>query len=193
MNSSSLKLETFLNNTNKLLILFAFFILAIATAPVVKAEKSPQVHSSIASNMQVPTLNMQAQMVVYKSPTCGCCGDWVDHMNAVGFMTKIQHPQDLNAIKETLGVAPVYQACHTATMQDYTFEGHIPADVIQKFLGNKPSNALGLAVPGMPMGSPGMDTNGNFRPYQVLQLNKDGSSTPYASVSARNTVYLENK
>jgi hypothetical protein len=186
MNSISLKLETFLNNTNKLLILLAFFIISIAVTPVVKAEKSPQAHSSIASNMQ-------AQMVVYKSPTCGCCGGWVDHMNAAGFMTTIQHPTDLNAIKETLGVAPVYQACHTATMQGYTFEGHIPADVIQTFINNKPSDVLGLAVPGMPMGSPGMDTNGSFRPYQVLQLNKDGSSTPYATVSARNTIYLENK
>jgi hypothetical protein len=114
-------------------------------------------------------------------------------MKQMVFSPTIKHPNNLNTIKKELGIAPVYQACHTATLQGYAFEGHIPADVIRQFLAEKPSDVIGLAVPGMPMGSPGMDTNRKYRPYQVLQLNKDGSSTPYATVSASNTVYMEKK
>ncbi|MGS2716877.1 DUF411 domain-containing protein [Eionea flava] len=132
-------------------------------------------------------------MMVYKSPSCGCCLAWMEHVNEAGFTTTVQHPKDLNTIKQSLGISPAYQACHTATWKNYVFEGHIPADVIQHFLTNKPRNALGLAVAGMPMGSPGMDTNRPYRAYQVLQLNQDGSSTPYANVSANNTTYLEKK
>lgn len=138
-----------------------------------------------------PVTATSESMVVYKSPSCGCCGAWIDHMTEAGFSSTVQHPKNLNAIKQTLGVAPAYQACHTSTLQDYVFEGHIPADVIQHFLANKPVNAAGLAVAGMPMGSPGMDTDRPFRAYQVVQLNQDGSSTPYATVSASNTIYLE--
>lgn len=149
-----------------------------------------------AALIHIPTVNAEKiakPMVVYKSPTCGCCGAWVDHIEQAGFSTKIEHPSDLNTIKDQLGVSPVYQACHTANLQGYVFEGHVPADVIQQFLINKPKDAVGLAVPGMPLGSPGMDTDRQFRPYQVLQLNKDGSSTPYAKVSSSKTIYLEKK
>lgn len=148
-----------------------------------------------AALIYIPTANAEKiarPMVVYKSPTCGCCGAWVDHMNEAGFSTKIQHPNDMNTIKDQLGISPVYQACHTAAHKGYVFEGHIPADVIEHFLTKKP-DALGLAVPGMPLGSPGMDSDRAFRPYQVLQLNNDGSSTPYAKVSASKTIYLEKK
>jgi hypothetical protein len=153
-----------------------------------------------AALIHVPSVNAETvkkpiakPMVVYKSPSCGCCGAWVDHMEQEGFSTTIKHPNDLNSIKQQLGIAPAYQACHTATLQGYAFEGHIPADVIRRFLAAKPADAVGLAVPGMPMGSPGMDTNRKYRPYQVLQLNKDGSSTPYAAVSANKTIYMEKK
>ena len=142
-----------------------------------------------------PVIATSEPMVVYKSPSCGCCGAWIDQMTEAGFSSTIKHPSDLNSIKQQLGVAPRYQACHTATQSEHVFEGHIPADVIQHFLDNTPSHALGLAVPGMPMGSPGMDmdrdTEKKFRPYTVLQLNKDGSSTPYAAVSAREISYQE--
>jgi hypothetical protein len=146
----------------------------------------------------VPTVNagtsakIESPMVVYKSPSCGCCGAWIDHMKAEGFSTTTQHPKNLNTIKDQLGIQPRYQACHTATHSGYVFEGHIPADVIQHLLDNKP-DVIGLAVPGMPMGSPGMDTHRSFRPYDVLVLNKDGSSTPYARISADKTIYLEGK
>ncbi|MFT5707270.1 MAG: hypothetical protein ACI9ES_001561 [Oceanospirillaceae bacterium] len=133
---------------------------------------------------------VKKSMVIYKSPSCGCCAAWVDHMKHANFNTKIQHPNSMNAIKKELGIASVYQACHTAVYNGYVFEGHIPAAVVQHFLTDKP-DALGLAVPGMPMGSPGMDTDGYFSPYQVLLLNKDGTSKPYAKVSVGTISYLQ--
>jgi hypothetical protein len=131
-------------------------------------------------------------MIIYKSPSCGCCTAWVDHIKHAGFSAKIQHPQNINLIKNTLGVASTYQACHTASLNGYLFEGHIPATVIKNFLGDQP-DALGLAVPGMPMGSPGMDTAGSFNPYHVLLLKKDGTSEVYATVSSNNISYSEVK
>jgi hypothetical protein len=128
-------------------------------------------------------------VTIYKSPSCGCCEEWVKHIEQAGFTTRIQHPDNLNEIKEQLAVAPLYQACHTAVAQGYVFEGHIPAVVMQRFLAEAPGAALGLAVPGMPLGSPGMDTDQAFRPYKVLRLNKDGSSTPYARVAPDNITY----
>jgi len=122
---------------------------------------------------------------VYKSETCGCCVNWIEHMNAHGFDSKIHHPADLNAVKAELGVLPQWQSCHTAvTTEGYLFEGHIPAKYIQQFLSNPPADALGLAVPGMPLGSPGMEVGNQFNPYNVLQMNKDGSSKIYASITS---------
>ena len=139
-----------------------------------------------------PTIRLQS-MQVYKSPSCGCCTAWVKHMKRARFNTVSRHPNNLKTIKKQFNISQENQACHTSTLQGYAFEGHIPANVIQKFLIEKPENSIGLAVPGMPMGSPGMDTNKNFSPYQVLLLNSDGSHTPYAEISANKTVFLESR
>lgn len=121
---------------------------------------------------------------VYKSPTCGCCQLWVEHMDANGFISSVQHTEDLNAVKEKFGISAGFQSCHTAVSQDgYIFEGHIPARIIRQFLQEKPADALGLAVPGMPIGSPGMEVGDRVTPYNVLLLKKDGSSSVYAHVS----------
>jgi len=169
-----------LRNANPMGLAITILVMLFTYIPTVTAETTADPATS-------------ESMVVYKSPSCGCCGAWVEHITAAGFSTTIKHPKNLNAIKQTLGVAPAYQACHTATLQGYVFEGHIPAAVIQHFLANKPSDASGLAVAGMPMGSPGMDNGKPYRAYQVVKLNQDGSSTPYASVSDSNTTYLEKK
>ena len=144
----------------------------------------------ITSHADSTKLNDSNTMLVYKSPSCGCCGDWADHMISNGFSVQIHHPKNLDAIKQTLGVSPRYHACHTSIQAGYFFEGHIPATVIGHFLKQKPKDVVGLAVPGMPMGSPGMDVPGQYRPYQVLIVHKDGSSTPYARVSNDEIVYL---
>lgn len=125
------------------------------------------------------------QLQVYKSPTCGCCGAWVDHMDDQGFKTQVFHPENLQAIKMEQGIPPELASCHTAVFKDnYVFEGHIPARYIDEFLLNTPEGARGLVVPGMPMGSPGMEFGERFTPYQVLQLNVDGSVEVFADVKS---------
>lgn len=121
---------------------------------------------------------------VYKSRTCGCCKKWVSHVEELGFESEVHHPTNLNKIKSDKGIAPRYQSCHTAVTNDgYVFEGHIPGSVIRRFLAAPPEDAIGLAVPGMPVGSPGMEVGDRFDPYDVLLLKKDGSSEVYQHIS----------
>ncbi|WP_444899771.1 DUF411 domain-containing protein [Microbulbifer sp. VAAC004] len=128
----------------------------------------------------------QAQnLTTYKSATCGCCKVWVDHARNSGFEVVAKDVDDLNGVKNQHGIEPRYQSCHTSVSKEgYVFEGHVPAKLIQQFLQSPPKGALGLAVPGMPLGSPGMEMGDRFTPYQVMQLNKDGSSVVYAEINA---------
>ena len=120
----------------------------------------------------------------YKSPQCGCCKDWVKHMSDAGFEMRDGGTENLSAIKRQYGIQPGNQSCHTAvhSATDYVFEGHIPAHLIARFLEEKPEGALGLAVPGMPIGSPGMEMGDRYDSYDVIMLMQDGSSHPYAHV-----------
>src|SRR5688500_16307127 len=95
-------------------------------------------------------------MQVYRSPTCGCCGKWVDHVKAAGFSPAVHEIEDISPVKAKGGVPGNLQSCHTALIGGYVIEGHVPADVIRQLLTDKP-NITGLAVPGMPIGSPGME------------------------------------
>ena len=122
-------------------------------------------------------------LLVHKTPTCGCCKKWVKHLEANSFLTMIKDHQNLQQVKDQYSIKPKYQSCHTAVSQDgYIFEGHIPSKFIKQFLANPEANAIGLSVPGMPLGSPGMEVEGRFMPYDVLVLYKDGSSKVYAEV-----------
>lgn len=133
--------------------------------------------SALSQSLTDATLN------VFKDENCGCCVGWIDYMQEAGFASKINHPRDLNGVKEDLGVLPKWQSCHTAvTKGGYVFEGHIPAKYIEQFLASPPEGALGLAVPGMPLGSPGMEMGGRFTPYDIVLMNKDGSSSVFAHV-----------
>tara|TARA_R110002110_G_scaffold205066_1_gene416695 strand:- start:89716 stop:90201 length:486 start_codon:yes stop_codon:yes gene_type:complete len=127
-------------------------------------------------------------MEVFKQPTCGCCGEWVDHVRSAGFEMDVKDRADLNSIKSSFGIAPQYQSCHTAVTQDYVFEGHVPASQIQRFLSEKPADAIGLAVPGMPIGSPGMEMGDRFEAYDVLLLKNDGTHEVYARVEGPDTI-----
>ena len=121
---------------------------------------------------------------VYKSPTCGCCGDWIEHFEESGFSTETYHPEDLAAVKIQQGIQGNYQSCHTTVSSNgFVFEGHIPAKFIRRFMLNPPTDAIGLTVPGMPLGSPGMEVEDRFTPYQILVLFKDGSSKVYAKIN----------
>jgi hypothetical protein len=98
-------------------------------------------------------------MVVTKDPSCGCCGAWVDYIRAAGFKVEVVESPDMNRIKARLGVPRDLASCHTAEIGGYVLEGHVPADSIKRLLAGKPA-AKGLAVPGMPVGSPGMEVAG---------------------------------
>lgn len=121
---------------------------------------------------------------VFKSPNCGCCQKWVDHLETNGFQAQVTDTDRMNMIKHEHGIASQYQSCHTGVIDGYVFEGHVPAAVMQKFLKEKPEDAIGLAVPGMPMGSPGMEMGNRYDDYDVLLLKKDGSSEVYEHISA---------
>jgi hypothetical protein len=113
-------------------------------------------------------------VVVYKTPTCGCCTKWVDHIEAAGFAVETHDLNDLTATKQQLGVPVGRTSCHTATVRGYTIEGHVPADVIARLIAEQPPGVRGLAVPGMPMGSPGME--GLIKQdYDVLAFDEHGN------------------
>ncbi len=120
---------------------------------------------------------------VFKSPNCGCCGQWVTHLEEFGLVPTINNQDTLDTIKEKLGVPSNLQSCHTGVSRNgYFFEGHIPAKIITEFLANPPADMIGLTVPGMPAGSPGMEMGGRFNPYSVYWVKKDGSTGVYRKV-----------
>lgn len=114
-----------------------------------------------------------ATIQVYKTPTCGCCQGWVDHLRASGFAVAVQDLEDLDPIKRMAGVPERLQACHTAVVDGYTIEGHVPASAIERLLSERPEIA-GVAVPGMPQGSPGMPSPTPER-YDVMAFDGDGA------------------
>lgn len=121
-----------------------------------------------------------ATMQVWKDPNCGCCKDWIAHLEKNGFEATVID-QGNNAARARLGMPQKFGSCHTALIQGYVIEGHVPAADIQRLLKEKPK-ALGLSVPGMPIGSPGMDGpaySGRRDAYQVLLIQRDGSTTVF--------------
>jgi len=119
------------------------------------------------------------QMTVYKSATCGCCSKWVEHMQANGFEVKAINVDDIDKVKRERGVPADAASCHTAIVNGYVVEGHVPADAVQKMLKEKPSIA-GIAVPGMPMGSPGMEVPGGQKEaFNIVSFDKSGKTAIY--------------
>lgn len=117
---------------------------------------------------------------VWKSPTCGCCKDWIAHMEANGFRTKVMLDGNTDA-RAKLGIDVKYGSCHTALVGGYAIEGHVPAREVKRLLKQRPK-AIGLAVPAMPIGSPGMDGpayGGRKDPYDVLLLSENGQATVF--------------
>jgi hypothetical protein len=118
-------------------------------------------------------------MTVWKSPWCGCCGNWVEHVRAAGFEVEVKEVEDLGVVKRMAGVPDDLESCHTARVGGYTVEGHVPVSDIIRLLDEQP-NAHGLVVPGMPSGSPGME-NGEQDPYDVLLIKRDGETEVFRS------------
>lgn len=117
-------------------------------------------------------------LLVYKDPNCGCCHNWVEIMRTSGFEVSVRDTGDMPSIKTRYKVGPKLASCHTALVGGYVVEGHVPADVIRKLLAEKPK-VLGIAVPGMPVGSPGME-GGRKDAYDVLTFDAAGKTTVFA-------------
>jgi hypothetical protein len=121
------------------------------------------------------------EMAVYKDAACGCCSKWVEHVQMHGFRAAATNVDDLDAVKARHGIPRGAQSCHTAVVDGYAIEGHVPAADIQRLLKERPA-IVGLAVPAMPVGSPGMEVPGvTPQPYDVLALHKDGKVTVFSS------------
>lgn len=120
-----------------------------------------------------------ADMTVTKSPWCGCCSAWIEHMRQAGFEVTVLEEEDLTAIKEKMGVEPKLQSCHTGEVEGYVIEGHVPATDVLRLLTERPK-ARGLTVPGMPVGSPGMEMGDRKDAYDVLLIKEDGSTEVFA-------------
>jgi hypothetical protein len=117
-------------------------------------------------------------MKVYKTATCGCCQKWVDHVKAAGFAPAVEEVASVDPMKDKAGVPAALRSCHTALVQGYVIEGHVPADVIHRLLKEKPK-VLGIAVPGMPAGSPGMEMGDRKDAYEIVAFTRDGKTTVY--------------
>ena len=134
----------------------------------------------LLASLQGPALAAPAQaLTVYKSPTCGCCSGWIAHARRAGFVPRVVDVDDLLPVKARLGVPEALMSCHTSVVGGRVFEGHVPLEEVRRFLA-KPQG-VGLAVPGMPSGSPGMERpDGAVEPYEVLAFDKQGRTRVFA-------------
>ncbi|MFT6926644.1 MAG: hypothetical protein ACJAZP_002263 [Psychromonas sp.] len=122
---------------------------------------------------------LAAGMTLYKSPYCGCCKAWAKHVEQAGFEVTIIEQANNNQLHKENGITQNLASCHSAIIEGYVIEGHVPVADIQRLLKEKPA-ITGLAVPGMPASSPGMDVPGNTDPYQVIAFSKDGGKSVYS-------------
>lgn len=145
---------------------------AQATAPAAKPARSA---AKAPAGKALPTIT------VHKTPTCGCCAVWVEHLRSAGMSVVVRDHDDLGPIKQRLGIPYGKGSCHTAEVAGYFVEGHVPAVDIRRMLTEKPK-IKGLVLPGMPLGSPGMEVPGRpIDPYTVEAVQPDGQTTPYAN------------
>jgi hypothetical protein len=158
----------------------ALAALALSTA----CAREPEISSAeaiAAADSAAPSVDVATtpHMIVHKTPTCGCCGLWVEHVRQAGFSVEVRDTDDLSPVKARLGVPYGKGSCHTAEVDGYLIEGHVPADDIRRLLIERPK-ARGLVLPGMPLGSPGMEMpDGRVQPYTVELVAQDGSASDF--------------
>lgn len=161
----------------------SFALTACAGAPEANSQLSSTVPPSVSpatSATPAPAPSALPTMLVNKSPSCGCCGSWIEHVEKAGFKVEINDTEDMNPIKERVGVPYGKGSCHTAEVGGYFIEGHVPAEDIKRLLAERP-DAKGLTVPGMPAGSPGMELpDGRTQRYTVELVANDGTTSAYA-------------
>ena len=135
--------------------------------------------ASLSFGSALVSAETERNIHVYKSPTCGCCTDWVKHLEENGFEVEVSEVDNVTPVKIEAGLTPALASCHTAFINDYVIEGHVPADDIKRLLTQAPQ-ARGLSVPGMPAGSPGMEMGDRKDTYQVLLFNANGQTQVFA-------------
>jgi hypothetical protein len=141
---------------------------------------------SLAALTLLQSLPVQAaspKVHVYKNPSCGCCSAWAEHLKSAGFAVEVTETDDTSAVRKRLGMPERLASCHTGVVDGYVVEGHVPAAEIKRLLAAKPQ-AVGLAVPGMPVGSPGMEYGDRKDPYKVFLVDRKGRKTVFASYPA---------
>lgn len=150
----------------------------ISSSPISSATKSA---GSIAAAGSLAAAPAHLPLIrVHKSASCGCCGVWVDHVRAAGFPVEVHDTEDMMTVKDRLGVPEPMMSCHTAEVDGYFVEGHVPAEDIKRLIAEKPK-ARGIAVPGMPLGSPGMEMpDGRIQPYEVALVGGDGATETFS-------------
>lgn len=128
----------------------------------------------------------QVAMLVHRDPNCGCCESWAALARRQGYVVTVQNEADMAAVKGRLGVPAQLASCHTTVVGDYVFEGHVPFEEVARLLAERPDNIRGLAVPGMPAGSPGMEVpDGTVQPFEVIAFDRTGSTSVYARYPAQ--------
>ncbi len=135
--------------------------------------------ASLSLNLLADEAINPVEMTVYRSASCGCCGKWIAHAQQSQFNIKSVISDDMQAVKEKFGVPEKLASCHTAIVDGYVIEGHVPAEDIKKLLQTKP-NLAGIAAPGMPLGSPGMEMAGQKDAYRVVSFDKEGKFSAFA-------------
>jgi len=152
----------------------------VSLPAALRAQGTPQGTPQRASQGRATTASLPP-LTVYKSATCGCCRAWVDHMRGAGFTVRTVDTEDLGRVKGELGVPGALQSCHTAVVGAYLVEGHVPAADVKQLLARKPA-VRGLAVPGMPIGSPGMEQGDpkDYDRYEVMAFTAQGRTSVFA-------------
>ena len=164
--------------TSSFAAMLAIALLGCAQAPDADAVQAPPATTEQAATATADTA--LPLVVVHKDPYCGCCNGWIEHMRQAGFPVEARNENDMGPVKAGAGVPPGKGSCHTAMVDGYFIEGHVPAADIKRLLAERP-DAKGLVLPGMPMGSPGMEMpDGRTQPYTVELVANDGSTRPYA-------------
>lgn len=162
---------------------FTFTVMAVglaSTGIILPGCSMPQDSSAQSSGTDAAEpVAITSDITVFRSPSCSCCGQWIEHMQAAGFTVQDNVTEDMAAIKDQYGVPATLASCHTSIAGGYVIEGHIPAADVLRLLAEKPDVA-GIAVPGMPIGSPGMESGSYVEPYTVFSFTESGEIAPFA-------------
>lgn len=170
-------------NRSTMVMALVLFLGVLGVSLFMRADAPVQASPVVAMEMAAPEVVLDSGpgvVQVYKTPTCGCCSGWVDHLREQGFVVEVQDLSNLNAVKASLGVDSDLMSCHTATVDGYVVEGHVPAGSIRRLLAERPAVA-GIAVPGMPIGSPGME-GPNPESYDVVAFDRSGSRAVFEHI-----------